>query len=74
MKSAGTVLVTYPAYWAFALPSVKDKQRSAHADMSVIPTSSKSTYMNESRAATMLTAVCGKHTHEHLRLLYRVTG
>lgn len=47
MKSAGTVLVTYPAYWAFALPSVKDKQRSAHADMSVIPTSSKSTYMNK---------------------------
>lgn len=33
-KSAGTVLATYPAYWAFALPSVKDKQRSAHADMS----------------------------------------
>lgn len=37
MKSAGTVLVTYPAYWAFALPTVKDKQRSAHADMSVVP-------------------------------------
>lgn len=37
MKSAGTVLVTYPAYWAFALPSVKDKQRSAHADMSDMP-------------------------------------
>lgn len=35
-KSAGTVLATYPAYWAFALPLVKDKQRSAHADMSVI--------------------------------------
>lgn len=26
-KSAGSVPVTYPAYWAFALPSVKDKQR-----------------------------------------------
>jgi len=35
-KSAGTVLATYPAYWAFELPLVKDKQRSAHADMSVI--------------------------------------
>lgn len=26
-KSAGSVPVTYPTFWAFALPSVKDKQR-----------------------------------------------